>query len=127
MTKTALLGLGTVGSGVAELLTSEYNRILSRSGADIGIKYILDLRDFPGSPFEDKIVHDFDVIAGDPDVSVVVEMMGGVHPAGDFLMKAIRNGKHAITSNKAVIAEMGPELLRAATENGVRMLNGNFA
>lgn len=122
MVKIALLGFGTVGSGVAELMSSSRGRIAARSGENIEIKYILDLRDFPGSPFESLVVHDFGVIERDPEISVVVEMMGGVRPAGDFLMKALKSGKHAVTSNKAVIAEMGPELQRTAEENGVRLL-----
>ena len=83
MINVAILGFGVVGSGVAEVLTQNKNIIEKKLGKEVNIKYVLDLRDFPGNPFEDKIVHDFNIILNDPDVSVVAEMMGGSHPAYD--------------------------------------------
>ena len=122
MISIALLGFGTVGSGVAEVLTDYKNRILTQTGLAFDIKYILDLRDFPGHPLSDRVVHDFDVILRDPDVSIVAEMMGGVHPAYDFTLAALRAGKNVVTSNKAVVAAYGPELLKEANEHSVRYL-----
>ena len=81
MINIALLGFGTVGSGVAEVLTENAAIIEKRLGKKINVKYILDLRDFPESPFADKIVHDFNVILNDPEIEIVAEMMGGSHPA----------------------------------------------
>lgn len=122
MTHIALLGFGTVGSGVAEVLTENAGRIADKTGLTFHIKYILDLREFPGHPLADRVVHDFDTILRDPEVSVVVEMMGGVHPAYDFSLAAIRAGKNVVTSNKAVVAAYGPELLSEARQQGVRYL-----
>lgn len=122
MTNVALLGFGTVGSGVAQILTDNRELIKNRTGLDINVKYILDLRDFPGNPMESKIVHDYQVILNDPEVSIVAEMMGGLHPAYDFSIAAIRAGKNVVTSNKAVVAEFGPELLAEAQKKGVRYL-----
>ncbi len=122
MTHIALLGFGVVGSGVAEVLTEHHDRILDRSGLDMNVKYILDLRDFPDHPLGDRVVHDYDVILQDPDVSIVVEMMGGEHPAYEFTLAALKAGKSVVTSNKAVVAAYGPELLREAKDKGVRYL-----
>lgn len=122
MTNIALLGFGTVGSGVAEVLTQNSKRIADTIGLDLNIKYILDLREFPNHPLGNRVVHDFNIILNDPEVSVVVEMMGGVHPAYDFSMAAIKAGKNVVTSNKAVVAAFGPELLTEARKQGVRYL-----
>ncbi len=122
MTNIALLGFGTVGSGVAEVLTANDKRITDKTGLDLNIKYILDLREFPGHPLGNRVVHNFDIIANDPEVSIVVEMMGGVHPAYDFTLAAIQAGKNVVTSNKAVVAAYGPELLEEARKHGVRYL-----
>lgn len=122
MIHVALLGFGTVGSGTAEVLTSNKSMIEAYIGDQINIKYILDLRDFPGSPFADRIVHDFNVILNDPEVSLVAEMMGGAHPAYDFSKAALEAGKHVVTSNKEVVATFGIELLETATAHGVRYL-----
>ena len=80
MVQVAVLGYGTVGSGVVEVLADNKNKITSRAGNEINVKYILDLRDFPGDPYEDKVVHDVNVILEDPEVTVVCETMGGVEP-----------------------------------------------
>ncbi len=122
MVKIALLGFGTVGSGVAEVLTTNGELIKSKTGIEFEIKYILDLREFPEHPLGDRIVHDVNIILNDPEVSIVVEMMGGVHPAYDFSIAAIMSGKNVVTSNKAVVAAYGPELLREASERGLRYM-----
>lgn len=122
MMHIALLGFGTVGSGTAEVLTANKAMIESYIGDEINIKYILDLREFPDSPFADRIVHDFDTILHDPEVSLVAEMMGGAHPAYDFSKAALEAGKHVVTSNKEVVATFGIDLLQTATAHGVRYL-----
>ena len=122
MIYVALLGFGVIGSGTAEVLTQNSALIESRVGQPVSIKYILDLRDFPDSPFADRIVHDVNIILADPEVSIVVEMMGGLHPAYDFSRAALEAGKHVITSNKAVVAAYGEELLTLAEEKGLRYL-----
>ena len=122
MAKIAVLGYGTIGSGVAEVLRVNKDLIAEKAGEEIEIKYILDLRDFPGDPLEDKVVHDFDVIANDPEVSVVVEAMGGVEPAFTFAKQALLAGKHFATSNKALIAARGAELFAIADEKGLNVM-----
>ncbi len=122
MINVALLGFGTVGSGVAEVLTENRELIKSKTGADIYVKYILDLRDFPDHPLGDRVVHDINIILNDPEVSIVAEMMGGIHPAYDFSMAAIKAGKNVVTSNKAVVADFGPELIEEAGKRGLRYL-----
>ena len=118
----ALLGFGVVGGGVAQVITENQDRIKAATGRGADIRYILDLRDFPDSPFADRIVHDFDIIVGDPEVDVVLEMMGGSHPAYEFTRAALEAGKSVITSNKEVVANFGTELLALAAERGVRYL-----
>lgn len=122
MINIALLGFGTVGSGVAEVIDQNRKLIETRLGEDINVKYILDLRDFPDSPYADCIVHDISVIIGDDTVSIVAEMMGGVHPAADFTRACLEAGKSVVTSNKAVVAAVGDELLGVARDHGVRYL-----
>ena len=122
MINIATLGFGVVGSGTAEVLTANQKIIEARCGCEYNIKYILDLRDFPDSPFSDKIVHDFNIILSDPEVTIVAEMMGGSHPAYDFSLAALKAGKHVVTSNKEVVSTFGVELCRTAAENGVRYL-----
>ena len=122
MISIALLGFGCVGSGTAEVLTENKNIIEERLGCQYQIKYILDLRDFPDSPFGDLVVHDFNTILSDKDVSIVVEMMGGSYPAYDFTKACLEAGKNVVTSNKEVVARFGVELGRIAAENGVRYL-----
>ena len=122
MIHVALLGFGVVGSGTAEVLTQNKAIIERKVGQPVSIKYILDLRDFPDSPFADRIVHDFNIIVNDPEVSVVAEMMGGSHPAYDFTLSCLKAGKSVVTSNKEVVANFGTELLAVAKENGVSYL-----
>ena len=120
MVKVALLGFGTVGSGVAEVLTENKELIKNRTGIDFDIKYILDLREFPDHPLGYRVVHDINIILNDPEVTIVAEMMGGIHPAYDFSLAAIKAGKNVVTSNKAVVASYGPELQREASERCLR-------
>lgn len=120
--KIAVLGYGTVGSGVAEVLEVNSSIIGKRAGQDIEIKYVLDLRDFPGDKIQEKIVHDYDVIVEDDEIEVVVEVMGGVEPANTFVSRAIEAGKSVVTSNKALVAKHGAELLKKARENKVNFL-----
>ena len=119
MTNIAILGFGVVGGGVADLITKNYSEVCRLGGDEINIKYILDLRDFPDSPFADKVIHDFNVIASDESVDCVIEVMGGSHPAYEYTMAALRAGKHVVTSNKEVVANFGDEFLAVAKEMGV--------
>lgn len=122
MINIALLGFGTVGSGCAEVLMAIKDKIEAQVGNDIRIKYILDLRDFPDSPFADLIIHDFNIILNDPEVTIVAEMMGGSHPAYDFTKALLSAGKSVVTSNKEVVSTFGIELLAVAAKNNVRYL-----
>lgn len=119
MKNIAILGFGVVGQGVAALLTENAAQIKALIGDELSIKYILDLRDFPDSPFADRVVHDYNVIAKDPAVDAVIEVMGGSHPAFEFSMTALGEKKHVITSNKQVVAEYGVQMLAEAKKNGV--------
>ncbi len=119
MAKIAVLGYGTVGSGVYEVIKTNQAIVNGNAGDDIEIKYVLDLRDFPGDPVEEILVHDYDVIVNDPEVSVVVEVMGGVEPAYTFVKNALLKGKSVCTSNKALVAAKGPELIRIAREKDI--------
>jgi len=122
MINIAILGFGVIGSGVAETLEKRRDRIAKAAGDEINIKYICDLRDFSSHPLKDRFVSDFGVILGDPDVSIVAEMIGGLHPAYDFSLAAIEAGKSVVTSNKVVVAAKGDELQKAAAEHGVSYL-----
>ncbi len=122
MISIALLGFGCVGSGTAEVLTENKKIIEERLGTEYQIKYILDLRDFPESPFGSLVVHDFNTILNDPEVSIVAEMMGGSHPAYDFTKACLEAGKSVVTSNKEVVAKFGVELCEIAYKNGVRYM-----
>lgn len=122
MTKVAILGFGTVGSGVAEVLTGNGEEIARRIGSQVALKYILDVRDFPGSPFEDRFVKDFAVIENDPEVDVVVETIGGATIALEFTQRALKAGKSVVSSNKELVATHGYELLQLAKEHGVSYL-----
>ena len=122
MTNVAILGFGVVGSGVAEVLTENKNIIEKKLGKEVNIKYILDLRTFPGNPFEELVIHDFNIILNDPEVSVVAEMMGGSHPAYDFSKACLEAGKSVVTSNKEVVANFGAELIEIAKAHGVAYL-----
>ena len=117
MIQVAVMGYGTVGSGVVEVIEKNKEEINKKSGEELNIKYILDLRDFPGDPYEDKVVHDVDRILDDPQVQIVCETMGGLRPAYDFTKRALLSGKSVCTSNKELVAAHGPELIRIAHEN----------
>lgn len=122
MTKVAILGFGTVGSGVAEVLSKNSQGIARRSGGEIQVKYILDVRDFPDSPFKDCFVKDFSIIENDPEVEVVVETIGGAKVALEFTTRALKAGKSVVSSNKELVATRGYELLQLAMANGVSYL-----
>ena len=122
MVNVAILGFGVVGSGVAEVLATNGPHIDQKVDDLIRLKYILDVRDFPDSPFADKVVHDFSVIENDPEVSIVVETIGGAKAALDFTRRALQAGKSVVTSNKELVAEHGYELLKLAQEKGVSYL-----
>ena len=117
MIQVAVLGYGTVGSGVVEVIEKNKAEINKKSGEELNVKYILDLRDFPGDPYEDKVVHDVNMILDDPEVKIICETMGGLKPAYDFTKKALSLGKSVCTSNKELVAAHGPELIRVAHEN----------
>lgn len=113
------MGYGTIGSGVVEVLRINKDKIAKRAGEPVEVKYILDLRDFPGDPMEDKVVKDYQVILNDPEVGVVVETMGGVEPAFTFVKAMLEAGKQVATSNKNLVAAKGAELIKIARDNGV--------
>ena len=120
--KIALLGYGTIGSGVVEVLSINQDSIARKAGEKIEIKYVLDLRDFPGDPIQSRIVHDFEVIVRDPEIEAVVEAMGGVEPAYRFAKAALTAGKSFATSNKALVAKHGAELMDIARHRGLNFL-----
>lgn len=119
MVNVAVLGFGTVGSGVAEVLTGHENSIAQKTDDLVKLKYILDVRDFPNSPFSDLFVKDFSVIESDPEVNIVVETIGGATAALDFTRRALEAGKSVVTSNKELVATHGYELTQLAKEKGV--------
>lgn len=114
MIKVAVMGYGTVGSGVVEVIESNNEQVGKSIGDKMHVKYILDLRDFPGDPYGDRIVHDVNIILQDPEVSIVCEVMGGVGPAYQFTRQALEAGKSVCTSNKELVAKHGPELIALA-------------
>ena len=122
MVNIAVLGYGTVGSGVVEVMNTNGKRINQRVGDEIYIKYVLDLREFPDDPIQEKLVHDFDLIVNDPDVQIVVEVMGGIEPAYTFVKRSLQAGKSVATSNKALVAKHGAELLSIAEEKQINFL-----
>ncbi|MBE6701529.1 MAG: homoserine dehydrogenase, partial [Ruminococcaceae bacterium] len=119
MINVAILGFGVVGSGVGEVINMNNKKLARNLNDDIAVKYIFDKREFPGTIWQDLVVHDIDVIMNDPEVDVVVECMGGAHPAYDFSVMALKAGKSVVTSNKEVVAKFGHELLSVAKENNV--------
>ena len=122
MISIAVLGYGTVGSGVVEVIEKNKDVIDRRAGEEIRVKYILDLRDFPGDPYADRVVHDVNVILQDPEVSIICETMGGNEPAFTYSMQALKAGKSVCTSNKELVANHGAELIRTAKENSCNYL-----
>lgn len=119
MVNVAILGFGTVGSGVAEVLVDHERSIAGKADQLVNLKYILDVRDMPDSPFADKFVKDFAVIEQDPEVDIVVETIGGATVALDFTRRALQAGKSVVTSNKELVATCGYELTQLAKEKGV--------
>lgn len=122
MVQIAVMGYGVVGSGVVEVITSHTESITNRAKEEINIKYILDIRDFPDSPFVNKFTKNFEDIISDDEVKVVVEVMGGVNPAYDFVKRCLEAGKSVVTSNKELVAKKGAELLNIAKGKNVNFL-----
>ena len=122
MIYTAIMGHGVVGSGVAEILLGHNSLINHKIKDEIVVKYILDLRDFNDLPYSDKFIKDFEIIANDNDVKIVVEVMGGINPAYDFVKRCLLAGKSVVTSNKELVAAKGAELLEIASKNNVNFL-----
>ena len=120
--KIAVLGYGTVGSGVVEVLNQNKDSIEKRAGKAIEVKHVLDLRDFPGDPVQEILTHDFQDILNDPEVEIVAEVMGGVNPAYDFVKACLEHGKSVCTSNKELVAKHGAELLEIAKQNKLNFL-----
>ena len=114
MVQVAVLGYGTVGGGVVEVIEKNKDMVNKKAGQELNVKYILDLKDFPGDPYESKVIHDFDRIVNDDDVAIVCETMGGVGVAYQFTKALLEKGKSVCTSNKELVAKHGPELLRIA-------------
>lgn len=121
MIKVAILGYGTVGSGVFEIIKENSEIITDKAGQEIDVKYVLDLREFPGNPCESVLVHDYNIILNDPEVEVVIEVMGGLKPSYDFVKAALEAGKSVCTSNKELVAKYGAELIKIAQDH-----NRNF-
>lgn len=122
MTQIAVLGFGTVGSGVVEHFDINRAQIEKAVPGGISVKYILDIRDFPDSPYRDRVVHDYNVILNDPDIQVICETMGGVKPAYEFTKQALGKGISVCTSNKELVEKHGPELIALAGENNCSYL-----
>ena len=121
MIKVAILGYGTVGSGVFEIINENKELITANAGEEIDVQYVLDLREFPGDSCESVLVHDYNIILNDPEVEVVIEVMGGLKPAYDFVKSALLAKKSVCTSNKELVAKYGAELIKIAQSN-----NRNF-
>lgn len=119
MIKVAVMGYGTIGSGVVEVITDNREVIASRIGEELEVKYVLDLRDFPGSPVEKMLIKDYKTIVDDPEIDIVVETMGGVNPAYSFVRECLESGKSVCTSNKELVASHGAELIAIAKEKSV--------
>lgn len=122
MVNTAIMGHGTVGSGVAEILLLHNSLITSKIKDSINVKYILELRDFNDLPYSDRFIKDFNIIANDDDIDIVIEVMGGINPAYDFVKQCLLRGKSVVTSNKELVAAKGAELIKIAKEKNVNFL-----
>ena len=118
----AIIGYGIVGGGITAVLETNSAQVKRTAGDEVQVKYILDLRDFPDSPYADRVVHDIQPILDDPEVVLVCETMGGSHPAFEFSVSCMKAGKSVVTSNKEVVANFGDKLLQCAKENGVQYL-----
>lgn len=122
MIKVAIMGYGTVGSGVYEVIKTNQKSIDKKVGQELQIKYVLDLREFPGDPVMDVLTHDFEDIIGDEEIRIVAEVMGGLHPAYEFTKRCLEAGKSVCTSNKELVAEHGAELIQIAKDHQVNYL-----
>ncbi len=122
MSKFAVLGHGVVGSGTVELFLKNREHINRQANIDLDLKYILDIRDFPDLPYSDKFTKDINDILNDDEVTVVAEVMGGVHPAYEFVLSCLNKGKSVCTSNKELVAKKGAELLKAAKEHSCNFM-----
>ena len=122
MINVAVMGYGTVGSGVVEVLRTNGELINERAQDVINVKYVLDLRDFPGDPVEEILTHDFETIVNDAEVDIVVETMGGIEPAYTFVKRCLEAGKNVATSNKALVAKHGAELLEIARDRSINFM-----
>lgn len=122
MAGVAIMGYGVVGSGVAEIIEQHQKMISARAGQDIFVKYILDIRDFPDSPYRDKMIKDFSIIENDPEVTTVVETIGGCGVAYDFTKRALLAGKNVVTSNKELVARHAVEFFALAADQNVNYL-----
>ena len=119
--KIAIMGFGTVGSGVGEILMNSCDNLAKKAGEKIEVKYILDLRDFPDSPY-DCFIKDYNIILNDPEIEAVIEAMGGTVPAYEFTKNLLLAGKHVVTSNKELVARHGTELLKIAADKNINYL-----
>ena len=122
MIRVAVMGYGTVGSGVVEIIDRNKKEVNAASKDEVSVKYILDLRDFPGDPHKDLFIKDYKILVDDPEVDIVVEALGGIELAYKFTKESLLNGKSVVTSNKAVVAEHGVELLKIAKEKNCSYL-----
>lgn len=122
MVSVAIMGHGVVGSGVAEILTTHKQKLFASIGEEVYIKKILDLREFPDSPLADRFTKNFDDIINDLEIRIVVEVMGGLNPAYDYVKRCLKAGKSVVTSNKELVAAHGAELLAIAKEENVNFL-----
>lgn len=120
--KIAVIGFGVVGSGTVELFEANKKSICEKVGRDVELGYILDLRDFPDSPYKDKLTKDFKELVNDDEVEVVAELIGGLHPAFEYTKQLLEKGKSVVTSNKELVAQKGAELLKIANENNANYL-----
>lgn len=122
MVSVAIMGHGVVGSGVSEILLTHKQKLFASVGEELYIKHILDLREFPEHPLADRFTKDFNDIVNDIDVDIVVEVMGGLNPAYDFVKQCLLKGKSVVTSNKELVAAKGAELLQIAKDNNTNFL-----
>ena len=122
MIKVAVLGYGTVGSGVLEVFQKNQEILNQNVGEEIELKYVLDRKKFPGDPVERYLIHDFETIVNDPEIKIVVEVMGGLNPSFDFVKRCLENQKSVCTSNKELVAQHGTDLLLTAKEHHVNFL-----
>ena len=122
MVNIGIIGYGTVGSGVFEVLNINSKNIEIKAGEKIKVKRICDLRKFPGDVAESLITHDFNDILNDDEITVVVETMGGIKPAYNFVKASIEAGKSVCTSNKELVAKFGASLIKLAKKHNVNFL-----